>query len=80
MLLLALAACGHHLVWRKHGATKDEFRVDHYECERDARFTYREARETSTDTDLDFMRECMETRGWQLVDKGLEGPKGMPMW
>lgn len=61
-LLMVGCATKHH--WVKPGGTVETKRVDRYECERDARSTFRERGETITEVDVAFYDRCMEARGW----------------
>jgi len=66
---LLLVSCAPK-VWVKPGSDGDEFRVDKYECERDARSVVGNWRgDTRVHFDQDFFRQCMHARGWRLRDK-----------
>lgn len=70
VLGLCLTSCAHKQRWVKAEATKEEKKVDLYECERDARDTFEQRGEGLNDVALEFFNQCMEARGWKLEDLG----------
>lgn len=67
-LLLLISGCVHR-TWTKPGSSTADFRVDKYECERDARsVTSNWKGRARVHFDDGFFVECMEARGWALKD------------
>ena len=75
-VVLLLAACANtHWAWRNAKGT-ESFKVDWYECTRDARSAGLALREhlfstrvkAVADVDEDFRDMCMEARDWELVE------------
>ena len=62
--LVLMTACATNYIYTKPNLPDQEFRRDSYECERDARSTFRERGQTITELDVPFYERCMEARGW----------------
>lgn len=61
LLALPLTACARH--WVKDGATRQEYRQDHYACNRDTLML------PHADWGIQTLmfRRCMESKGWELT-------------
>jgi hypothetical protein len=63
---LALAGCARN-VWVKDGADQQDFNVDHYSCEKDARQSgYYGTGLAGALNMQNFFNECMVAHGWHL--------------
>ncbi len=65
LLIVVLGGCvATQAVWRNPAGTEG-FKIDWYECERDARVvTQPRWGSAAVEVDEDFRQQCMEAKGW----------------
>lgn len=72
LFLLALAGCAPTLVWSKRGARDGDFERDRYDCRRESKDGFvvnKSTGATRSVRDQRMFDECMEARGWRLVER-----------
>ena len=66
MLILMFAVACARTVWSKYGATLQDYNVDSYQCERDARQSgYFGGGIAGAIAMQDFFGRCMVSKGWE---------------